>query len=209
LAMFITFEGCEGCGKTYQTRALYNYLTTLEIPVICTNDPGGTTLGKELERLMKQRYHDYISAEVELFLFNVCRLHLVNEVIRPSLQKGNVVICDRFVDSTRAYQGYGRGIEMATIETLHNIATGGISPEFTILLDIPVEEGLRRKHTQGRDRFEEEDLSFHNRVRDGYLKMSAEEPDRWMVIDATMPRVDISRIINVKIEYLLECRQGE
>ena len=207
--MFITFEGCEGCGKTYQTGLLYDYLIKLNIPVTCTSDPGGTALGKELERLMKQKYHDSISSDVELFLFNVCRSQLVKEVIRPSLQKGNVVICDRFIDSTRAYQGYGRGIELSIIESLHNISTGGINPDFTILLDVPVEEGLQRKNTQGRDRFEEEDLSFHNRVRNGYLKMSDEEPDRWMVIDATMRRAEISRIIHEKIESLLECRQDE
>jgi dTMP kinase len=205
--MFITFEGCEGCGKTYQTGVLYNHLVTLGIPVVNTSDPGGTELGKELERLMKQKYHDSISADVELFLFNVCRLQLVREVIQPSLQKGKVVVCDRFIDSTRAYQGYGRGIEMATIETLHNIANGGINADFTILLDIPAEQGLGRKHTKGRDRFEEEDISFHNRVRNGYLKMAAEEPERWMVIDATMPRAEISRIIVEKVESLLECEQ--
>lgn len=207
--MFITFEGCEGCGKTYQTSMLYDHLVTLGIPVISTSDPGGTELGKELERLMKQKCHDSISGDVELFLFNVCRLHLVREVILPSLRKGKVVVCDRFIDSTRAYQGYGRGIEMTTIETLHNIANDGINPDFTILLDIPADVGLRRKNTRGRDRFEEEDISFHNRVRDGYLKMAAEEPDRWMVIDATMSRAAISRIIVDKVESLFECEQDE
>ena len=202
--MFITFEGCEGCGKTFQSRKLFNYLTGIHIPVVSTSDPGGTQLGKELEHLMKQKLHDAISAEVELFLFNVCRIQLVKEVISPSLQDGKIVVCDRFIDSTLAYQGYGRGIDLTTIKTLHNIATGGMKPDFTFLLDIPAERGLQRKHTRRRDRFEEEHLSFHNKVRDGYLKMATEEPERWFVIDALQQAEDIAGIIRAKIDSLLD-----
>jgi dTMP kinase len=201
--MFITFEGCEGCGKSFQSRALFNYLTGMNVPVVSTSDPGGTQLGKELERLMKQKQHDAISAEVELFLFNVCRIHLVKEVISPSLQQNKIVVCDRFIDSTLAYQGYGRGIDLTTIKTLHNIATGGMKPDFTILLDIPVDRGLQRKNTKQRDRFEEEELTFHNRVRNGYLKMAAEEPERWFVVDALQRAEEITEIIREKVNSLL------
>jgi dTMP kinase len=205
--MFITFEGCEGCGKTFQSRMLFNYLTDINIPVVSTSDPGGTKLGKELERLMKGNQHDTISAEVELFLFNVCRIHLVKEVISPSLQQGKIVVCDRFIDSTLAYQGYGRGIDLTTIKTLHNIATGGMKPDFTILLDIPADRGLQRKNTRYRDRFEEEELSFHDRVRNGYLKMATEEPERWFVIDALQQAEEIKGIIREKIDSLLNIRR--
>ena len=206
--MFITFEGCEGCGKTFQSRKLFNYLTGINIPVVSTSDPGGTQLGKELEYLMKGKQHDAISAEVELFLFNVCRIQLVKEIISPSLQQGKIVVCDRFIDSTLAYQGYGRGIDLVTIKTLHNIATGGMKPDFTILLDIPVDRGLQRKRTKRRDRFEEEELSFHNRVRNGYLKMAAEEPERWFVVDALQQAEDIAGIIRDKIDSLLDIHRG-
>jgi dTMP kinase len=179
----------------------------MNVPVISTSDPGGTQLGKELERLMKGKQHDAISAEVELFLFNVCRLHLVKEIITPSLQQGKVVICDRFIDSTLAYQGYGRGIDLATIETLHAIATAGMKADFTILLDIPAERGLQRKHTKYRDRFEEEALSFHKRVRNGYLKMAGEEPERWFVIDALQQAEEITRIIKDRVNSLLNIQR--
>jgi dTMP kinase len=202
--MFITFEGCEGCGKTFQSRKISNYLAGVKIPLVSTSDPGGTQLGKELEHFMKQQPHDAISAEVELFLFNVCRIQLVKEVISPALQQGKIVLCDRFIDSTLAYQGYGRGIDLTTIKTLHNIATGGMKPDFTILLDIPVDRGLQRKHTKRRDRFEEEDLSFHNKVRNGYLKMAAEEPERWFIVDGVQQAEDISEIIRNKIDSLLD-----
>ena len=205
--MFITFEGCEGCGKTFQSRMLFNYLTDIHIPVVSTSDPGGTKLGKELERLMKGNQYDAISAEVELFLFNVCRIHLVKEVISPSIQQGKIVVCDRFIDSTLAYQGYGRGIDLTIIKTLHNIAIGGMKPDFTILLDIPAERGLQRKNTRHRDRFEEEELSFHDRVRNGYLKMAAEEPERWFVIDALQQAEEIKGIIREKIDSLLNIRR--
>lgn len=202
--MFITFEGCEGCGKTFQSRKLFNYLGGINIPVVSTSDPGGTKLGKELERLMKQELHETISPEVELFMFNVCRIHLIKKVIAPALKKNKIVLCDRFIDSTLAYQGYGRGIDQATIKTLHNIAAGGMKPDFTILLDIPADRGLQRKHTRSRDRFEEEELSFHDRVRNGYLKMAEEEPDRWFVVDALQQAEAITGIIRERIDILLD-----
>jgi dTMP kinase len=136
-------------------------------------------------------------------LFNASRAQLVAELIQPSLKAGKVVICDRFADSTTAYQGYGRGLDLATVKAVNNIATQGISPHLTILLDIPVEAGLARKGAKRQDRFEQEDIAFHRRVREGYLKLAADEPQRWLVVDATQSKTKIAGIIWKQVEQLL------
>ncbi len=204
MGLFITFEGSEGCGKSFQSKVLYNKLYDLGIQVELIYEPGGTVLGNEMRRLLKKRREDDVVPETELFLFAACRAQLVAEIIQPSLQKGKIVICDRFTDSTIAYQGYGRGIQLATIETINCIATKGIKPNLTILLDLPVAQGLSRKKTKNRDRFEKAELSFHYRVREGYQKLAAAEPERWMVIDATLSKTEISNIIWDRVSQLLD-----
>lgn len=207
MGLFITFEGGEGCGKSFQSKVLCNKLDRLGVPVVLTYEPGGTLLGDEVRSLLKRKRLEVISPETELFLFAACRIQLVTDVIRPSLEQGKVVICDRFADSTVAYQGYGRGIDLEVIKTIHLIATQGVKPDLTILLDIPADKGLRRKRTKTRDRFEEAGLAFHNRVRNGYLKLAADEPERWLVIDATLPRTNISDIAWSKVSHLLALKQ--
>ncbi len=134
--------------------------------------------------------------------FSLCsRAHLVSQVIRPALEKGSLVICDRFADSTTAYQGYGRGLDFALIEAANNIATQGLRPDLTVLLDISVERGLARKNL--RDRFEREELAFHQRVRQGYLEMAAKEPGRWLVLDGSLPKREIESIIWQRVQQLL------
>jgi dTMP kinase len=207
LSLFITFEGSEGCGKSTQAKALWRKLARLGIPVELTHEPGGTALGNQLRRTLKRGHQDKISPLAELFLFAACRIQLVTEVIRPNLQQDKVVICDRFSDSTTAYQGYGRGLDLETIKKINELATQEVKPNLTILLDIPTQKGLGRKPSATNDRFEAEDIAFHNKVRDGYLKLAAGEPERWLVIDATLPRARIGKIIWDRVNQLIQAEK--
>jgi len=202
LGLFITFEGGEGCGKSTQSRLLRKKLEQQNIPVVLTHEPGGTSLGAEIRKLLKGKRCSSISAQAELFLFAASRVQLLAELIRPALEETKVVICDRFTDSTLVYQGYGRGLDLTTVETVNNMATENLKPGLTILLDMSPEQGLARKQSL-KDRFELEDLSFHHRVREGYLEMAAAEPDRWLVIDASLPKGKIAEIIWDRVSTLL------
>lgn len=202
MGLFITFEGGEGCGKSTQTKLLLKKLEQQNVPVVLTHEPGGTALGNEVRKVLKRKRGSSISPQAELLLFAASRAQLVAEVIRPALQEGKVVICDRFTYSTMVYQGYGRGLDLTIVETVNNTATGNLNPDLIILLDISPEQGLARKRSL-KDRFELEDLSFHRRVREGYLKMAAAEPDRWLVIDASLPKEKIADIIWDRVSQLL------
>jgi len=206
LSLFITFEGSEGCGKSTQAKALWRKLVRLDIPAVLTHEPGGTALGSQLRRVLKKGRQDKISPLAELFLFAACRIQLVTEVIRPSLLQSKVVICDRFSDSTTVYQGYGRGLDMDTIKKTNDLATQGIKPDLTILLDIPTQKGLSRKPSTANDRFETENIAFHDKVRAGYLKLAAGEPGRWLVIDANLPRAKIGKIIWDRVKHSLQAK---
>jgi dTMP kinase len=203
MSLFITFEGGEGCGKSVQARALYRRLSALAIPALLTHEPGGTPLGRKISYWLKWSRNTKISPLAELMLFNASRSQLIEEVIRPTLNKGKVVICDRFADSTIAYQSYGRGLDLKMVKAINKMATCGLKPDLTVLLDIPVEDGLARKAARSQDRFEQEEIAFHKRVRDGYLKMAASEPRRWLVIDACLSRAKIAKIIWQKVTKLL------
>jgi dTMP kinase len=202
LSLFITFEGGEGCGKSTQSRLLLKKLHQQNIPVVLTHEPGGTALGNEIRKSLKRKRGSSISPQAELLLFAASRAQLVAELIRPALEEGKVVICDRFTHSTLVYQGYGRGLDLTAIEMVNNMATQNLKPDLAILLNISPEQGLTRKRSL-RDRFESEDLSFHQRVREGYVKMAAAEPDRWLVIDASLPKGKIAEIIWDKVSKLL------
>jgi dTMP kinase len=202
LGLFITFEGGEGCGKSTQSRLLLKKLEQRNIPVVLTHEPGGTALGNELRKTLKRKRDSSISPQAELFLLAASRAQLVAELIRPALEEGKVVICDRFTHSTMVYQGYGRGLDFTAITMVNNMATRYLNPDLIILLDISPEQGLARKQSL-KDRFELEDLSFHWRVREGYLKMAAAEPDRWLVIDASLPKGKIAEIIWDRVSTLL------
>ena len=201
MGQFITFEGGEGCGKSTQARLLLKKLEQQGIPTILTHEPGGTPLGNEIRMLLKRKQSSSISPQAELFLFAASRVQLVAELVRPALQEGKVVICDRFTYSTIVYQGYGRGLDLATVGVVNTMATGNLKPDLTILLDMPSEQGLERRRSS-KDRFELEDLSFHHRVREGYLKMAADEPDRWLLIDASLAKANIAEIIWDKVHKL-------
>jgi dTMP kinase len=193
--LFITFEGGEGSGKSFQTRELYRRLEKLAVPVVLIHEPGSTPLGEKLSRLLKWARDNEISLVTELLLFNAARAQLVAAVIKPAVKAGKVVICDRFVDSTVAYQGYGRGLDVVTINKTINAATGGLTPDLTFLLDIPVKDGLARKSVRETNRFEREEVAFHERVRQGYLKLAGQEPQRFVVVDGRLEKKKIAEII--------------
>jgi dTMP kinase len=202
--MFITFEGCEGCGKSNQSRALHKRLTEANIAAVLTQEPGGTPLGEGIARWLKWDGDPDISPLAELLLFNASRAELVGKVLRPALDGGKVAISDRYTDSTIAYQGYGRGLDLATVATINDAGGGGLKPDLTILLDVPPEEGLRRKKGTQRDRFEQEDIEFHRRVRDGYLKLAAAEPSRWLVVDSTQSKDKVGQLIWQRVSRLVK-----
>lgn len=202
--MFIVFEGGEGCGKSTQTRALYRRLSRDGYGAVLTREPGGTRLGERVRRYLKKTGETRISPLAELFLIATARAQLVREIIRPELEKGKMVICDRFTPSTLAYQGYGRGLDTDAIRHVNDIATDGMSPDLIVLLDIPVEAGLSRKKSKDRDRFESESLSFHARVRRGYLDLAQADPGRWLVVDGRLPRKAIEKKIWDRVCILLQ-----
>jgi len=203
MALFITFEGGEGSGKSVQARALYRKLSSLSVPVLLTHEPGGTNQGEKIARWLKSFREAGISPLTELLMFNASRAQLIEDVIQPNLKANRIVICDRYTDSTVAYQSYGRGLDLELVRIINNAATMGLKPDLTILLDIPVRDGLARKESKGHDRFEREDITFHERVREGYLKLAAEEPERWLVIDATQPKTIIRDIVFEKVSQFL------
>ena len=203
MSLFITFEGEEGSGKTYQTRSLHRRLTRLAIPALLTHEPGGTVAGEKIARWLKWAHGAGISPLTELLMFNASRAQLVEEIIQPALKSGKVVICDRFADSTIAYQGYGRGLDLEIVRRVNDTATRGLKPALTILLDLPFEAGLARKANRKHDRFEQETIAFHKRVRQGYLKLASEEPERWLVIEASQSKEKIKEIIWQRIPLSL------
>lgn len=191
---FITIEGPEGAGKTTQAARLEAHLRGEGVAVIRTREPGGTRLGERLrDLLLDGRDGDPpIDPLADALLFSAARRQLVEEVIRSALAAGTTVVCTRFADSTLAYQGYGAGVPLAALRSLESIATGGLRPDLTILLDLPVEVGLERKAPDDRTRFELGfDVGFHRRVRDGFLALAAAEPDRFVVLDAAAPEDEV------------------
>ncbi len=204
MGLFITFEGIEGCGKSTQSKALKRRLSRRGFPVLLVKEPGTTAVGRVIRRLLKHKLEVEIDPITEFLLFEVARAQLVAEIVRPALKKGRIVISDRYGESTLAYQGYGRGVDVATIRNINEVATGGLKPDLIILPDLEVEEGLLRKGAaSANDRFEREKLSFHLRVREGYLKMAHADPERWLIVDATLSRREISETIWKRIQRIL------
>jgi dTMP kinase len=208
MSLFITFEGGEGGGKSVQAKALYRRLSKLGIPVLLTHEPGGTPFGRRIGRWLKWAQNTDISPLTELMLFNASRAQLVAEVIKPALKSGRVVISDRYADSTTVYQGYGRGLDLAVVRAVNKAATEGLMPDLTVLLDAPVEVCFARKGECKPDRFEQEAKAFHNKVREGYLKLASEGPKRWLVVDASQSKAKIAEIIWQRVNRLLSSRGG-
>jgi dTMP kinase len=181
--MFITFEGTEGSGKSEQARRLVARLRQRGFTVVATHEPGGTALGSELRRVLLTRNELDLGARAEALMMNASRAQLVDTVIRPAVERRDVVVCDRFADSTLAYQGAGRGLDRKELVPVISFATAGLQPDMTMLLDVPVEVGLARKRSQDQhdpaDRFEAETLAFHIRVQAAYRALAEAEPGRW------------------------------
>jgi dTMP kinase len=197
-ARFIALEGPDGAGKSSVAERLSARLVAEGHPVVLTREPGGTRLGEQVRGVLLDTASAPRAPETDAFLFNAARSQLVREVIRPALARGEVVVCDRFSDSTLAYQGYGSGVDLTLLHDLETWATGQLRPDLVILLDVPVTVGLARR---GRGdpgsltRFEDEarhDAAFHERVRAGYLELAEAEPWRWQVIDADRPRDEVA-----------------
>jgi len=187
---FISLEGVEGCGKSVQSKLLVQHLSECGLPAILTREPGGTVIGEKIREILLDPVHTSMSSTTELLLYIASRVQHLHEVILPALDAGTLVICDRYTDATRAYQGYGRGLGLELIERL--VQEAGIrEPDITLLLDIPVEIGLSRARRYTSDRLESEDIAFHTRVRDGYLALHQRYPQRIKCIDAmgTIPEV--------------------
>ena len=199
---FITFEGGEGCGKSSQAKLLSKKLAGASIPAVLTHEPGGTPLGEKITRILKWDQKQYLSPLTETILFNASRSHLVEEVIAPALQANKIVICDRFTDSTIVYQGYAGGLDVSKVKAINNMASGGLVPDLTILLDLPAETGLARKARNKPDRFENKEIIYHSKIRDGFLKLAAGDSQRWFVIDGLKPKSEIARLIWEKISTL-------
>jgi len=199
--LFVVFEGVEGSGKTTQSEALKRALSGAGYEAILTVEPGGTPTGDYVRRWLKSGTG--ITPLAELFLFSAARAALVESVIAPAMEKGMVVVCDRYIYSTVAYQGHGRGLDLKTIAELNHTATGGLSPRLVVLLDLPADQGAGRKASHALDRIERESLSFHRRVRHGYLEQARQDPDRWLVLDAAKPVADITRALWERVASIL------
>jgi dTMP kinase len=186
--MFITFEGPEGSGKTSQMKPLAEFLTEKGYSVGTTREPGGTEIGNQVRAVLTRLDNTVMHPRTEILLFLAARAQLVEEYIRPELARGSVILCDRYADSTLAYQGYGHGLDLGLLHQLLDFATGQLWPDLTILLDIDPQAGLGRKRKAGEwNRLDAYGLEFHERVRTGYHQMAQKAPERWVVIDASQP----------------------
>lgn len=189
---FITLEGPEGSGKSTQVRLLADTLRKRGYDVLLTAEPGGDAVAQEIRAIVLHGKAEIVP-EAELLLYLAARAQHVRHIINPALDEGKIVISDRYADSSFAYQGYGRGIDIESLRCLNDFATGGLKPDLTILLDVPVELGLKRQ--QDRNRFEAESVEFHQRVRNGFLELAKQEPDRWVIINASKEIEEVESLV--------------
>lgn len=207
--LFITFEGTEGCGKTSQTKLLNDYLTASGHDVIMTREPGGTPISEAIRELLLSNDSVNMHPHTELLLYLASRAQHVSEIMKPALEKGRVVICDRFADSTFVYQCFVRGINKEIVEIMNNFAVGDIHPDVTFVLDVEPEEGLKRamlrnqKNSRGQDRIESESIDFHNKVREGYLKLAQEYPERVYLIKTDKDKAEVHEEIKKVVDKFI------
>lgn len=191
---FLTLEGPDGSGKSTQARLLADHLREKGHHVLLTREPGGTPIGDQIRKALMDLGNKGMTPAAEFLLFSASRAQIVRQVIRPHLDAGGTVVCDRFADSSLAYQGYGHRLPLAAVRAVNSLATGDLIPDLTFLLDIPPEEGLRRRREHGVwNRLDDYDLEFHRRVRDGYLELAKAEPTRWIVVDAAKEEGEVWR----------------
>jgi dTMP kinase len=203
--LFITLEGPDGSGKTSQVQPLVNYLHLKGYPIFATREPGGTSIGEQVRHILMNLENTSMNPRTETLLFCAARAQLVEEVVKPRLAAGDIVLLDRYADSTLAYQGYGHRNNLVQIKQLLDFATSGLKPDLTVLMDVDSETGLHRRQQGGGEwnRLDAYELELHQRVRDGYLKMANEDPNRWVVLDASQkPEVVQSNLRKVILERL-------
>lgn len=221
--MFITFEGPEGSGKTTHSRLLYEYLLDEDYPAVLTREPGGTRISDSVRQILLDPENVDILPRTEILLFSASRAQLSDEFIRPHLEQGKMVICDRYADSTMAYQGYGLGLDLEALQAITVFATGGLSPDLTLYLDLPVEEGLKRRlgltgdselpgpGTQLAlfrkwDRLDRKEVEYHRRVQKGYEQLMLAEPDRWHRVNASRSVEEVQDDVRREVLSVLEDR---
>jgi dTMP kinase len=218
-APFVVFEGIEGSGKTTQATRLGRHLRDLGYNHVLTKEPGGTAFGERIRAILLDPAEEGMDPLSELLLYAASRRQHVVDLIQPSVDRGIVVICDRFTDATLAYQGYGRLLDIDHLRELNHWVTGGLEPDLTIILDLPEEEGLNRAKERNLERdlhlesrLEGEDLRFHRRVREGYLALAEQEPERYAVVSATGSPEDVFErllgVLKVRLPGILEPLEG-
>ena len=202
--VFLSFEGIEGTGKSTQARLLFERLREKGFDAVLTEEPGGTKIGRKIRELLLSPDHQEMTPLTELLLYFASRTQHLAQVIIPAVNRGAVVITDRFTDSTIAYQGYGRGIALHLLHSLDNIATEGMQPDITLLLDLDVETGLSRNRGINKtDRLELEDIGFHKRVRNGFLELAAQQPERIKLIDASLEKEEVrKRVLDLVLDIV-------
>lgn len=207
--IFITLEGTEGSGKSTQAARLAHALRAEGHAVLLTREPGGTPAAEQLRAVLLKNNSESLAAETEAFVILAARRQHVDHVIAPALRQGAIVICDRFVDSTLAYQGYARGLDLKTLRTMNQWATGGLAPDLTLLFDLPVATGLRRRQRDaaGQNRLDRETTRFHEQVRAGFLKLARKEPRRIKPINAARTPDRIAEAVRALVFDWLEARQ--
>ena len=214
MSCFITFEGPDGSGKTTQLQILHHYLLRVGYPVLLVREPGGTDIGDQIRTVLHDTRNVSMLPNAEVLLYSASRAQLVGQIIRPALEGGSVVLCDRYAEATMAYQGYGHGLDLKLLRAITAFATGGLRPDLIVYLDVEIEEGLRRKKSsfqagQGEwNRMDQKELDFHRRARAGYLQMAAAEPERWFVLDATRPIASLQQSIRRRVRRLLAGKQA-
>ena len=199
--LFITFEGVDGCGKSTQMELLQEYLTTKGYDVVLTREPGGKGLGEKIREILLN-YDGKVSDKCESFLFLVDRAQNIDIIVKPAIEAGKIVLCDRHTDSTVAYQGYGRGLNLEQIDHLNKLATGGLKPDLTFVFDIDTETSMKRVG-QNKDRMESAGNGFQKKVREGYLELAKQEPQRIKIIDASKSIDEIhNKVIDILAKYI-------
>lgn len=208
MSLFITFEGPEGCGKTTQIKLLAEALTAQGCNVLSLREPGGTSIGDQIREVLHDLRNTEMHARAEILLYNAARAQIVEQRIKPHLAAGGIVLCDRFADSTLAYQGYGRMLNLADVRHIVSFATQNLKPDLTLYLDIDVEAGLARRRTGGGEwnRMDDQTVEFYRRVREGYRALMTEAPQRWVSIDAAREVSEVQRDILVEVEKRLTAR---
>ena len=215
LGYFITFEGPDGSGKSTQIQALAEHLQGLGQTVLLTREPGGTEISEEIRNLLHDLRHREMEPRAEILLYSAARAQLVGQVIRPCLAGGGTVLCDRYADSTLAYQGYGHGLDLDVLRQITSFATADLRPDLTLLFDLDPAVGLKRRLADGVEwnRLDAYDLAFHQRVRQGYHALALAEPGRWVTLDATLDRETlreaVRRVVAARLEALKPNQKSE